>query len=106
MLFFTTEYYSILNIIESLWACKFIYDKSFAKSVKDGGNSFSKLKTKIEEVLSCSVFPLPFFFTSIEHQSNEKEILQQTQHDAFVQMSLSGMAERLNLLGESIEDWI
>ncbi len=29
-----------------------------------------------------------------------------TQHDAFVSMSLAGMAQRFNLLGESIEDWI
>nr|VFK12706.1 MAG: hypothetical protein BECKLPF1236B_GA0070989_103931 [Candidatus Kentron sp. LPFa] len=28
------------------------------------------------------------------------------QHDAFVQVSLAGMAAKLNLLGESIEDWI
>ena len=29
-----------------------------------------------------------------------------TKHDAFVAMSLAGMARRLSLLGESIEDWI
>ncbi|PLY12834.1 MAG: hypothetical protein C0631_15915 [Sedimenticola sp.] len=28
------------------------------------------------------------------------------QHDAFVQVSLAGIAAKLNLLGESIEDWI
>ena len=28
------------------------------------------------------------------------------QHDAFVQVPLAGMAAKLNLLGESIEDWI
>jgi len=28
------------------------------------------------------------------------------QHDAFVQVSLAGMAAKLNLLGESIESWI
>ncbi len=28
------------------------------------------------------------------------------QHDAFVQISLAGMAAKLNLLGKSIEDWI
>ena len=28
------------------------------------------------------------------------------QHDAFVQVSLAGMAARLNLLGGSLEDWI
>lgn len=27
------------------------------------------------------------------------------QHDAFVQVSLAGMAARLNLLGESLDDW-
>ena len=28
------------------------------------------------------------------------------QHDAFVQISLAGMAARLNLLGESLDDWV
>ena len=28
------------------------------------------------------------------------------QHDAFVQFSLAGMAARLNLLGESLDDWV
>ena len=28
------------------------------------------------------------------------------QHDAFVQISLAGIAARLNLLGESLDDWI
>ena len=28
------------------------------------------------------------------------------QHDAFVQVSLAGMAARLNLLGESLDDWL
>ena len=28
------------------------------------------------------------------------------QHDAFVQISLAGMTAKLNLLGESLEDWI
>lgn len=28
------------------------------------------------------------------------------QHDAFVQISLTGMAERLNLPEESLDDWI
>jgi len=28
------------------------------------------------------------------------------QHDAFVQVSLAGMAAKLNLLGESLNDWI
>lgn len=29
-----------------------------------------------------------------------------TQHDAFVQITLAGMVIRLNLLGESLDDWI
>ncbi len=28
------------------------------------------------------------------------------EHDAFVQISLAGMATRLNLLGETLDDWI
>jgi hypothetical protein len=28
------------------------------------------------------------------------------QHDAFVQTSLAGMAARLNMLGESLDDWV
>lgn len=28
------------------------------------------------------------------------------QHDAFVQISLAGLAGKLNLLGESVDDWI
>jgi len=28
------------------------------------------------------------------------------QHDAFVQISLAGMAAKLNLLGESLDDWV
>jgi hypothetical protein len=28
------------------------------------------------------------------------------QHDAFVQISLAGMAAKLNLLGESLDDWM
>ncbi len=91
----------------SIFACRHCYQLAYPSQHEEAYDRAARRADKIRErlsweqgILNCRGWKKPKGMHWKTFQRLNKE------HDNFVQISLAGIATKLNLLGESLDDWI